>query len=156
MGRNAFSAAPRVAAVFLALVVAAGCSSVPQEKKKLSPAEQAKMERMRSALQFGVTIGGRRASLCSERCARIEAAVPKDAKVDFDLSGNEVVVATIYPCDADGVAIPGGKPAAIVVYGGNKTSLDKTSDGKPLSPGYHLMDVSAGGRNSRILFEISK
>jgi len=151
MGRNAFY----VALCVMVLVVSAGCST-PPKKKEISFADKARLERLRSALQFAVSIGGQKAKPCSEICAKIDSPVAKDAKVVFGVSGNEVVLATIYPCDAEGVAVSGGKPASIVVYGGNQTFLNKTSDGKSLAPGYHLMDVSSSGKNARVLFKISK
>jgi len=149
----------RIVPVGVALAAAVACcvaGCVTVEKSEPTPAEKAERAKLESLLQFGVSIGGNKAETYTARCARIDGAVDRKAAVVFELPENEVVVATIYPCDGNGVAVPGGKPAAIVVYGGNKTSLDKTSDKKPLKKGYHLMDVSAGGKNARVLFEVAK
>ena len=152
MGKIFFSLVLVVSTALSALLV--GCAT--EKPRKLSPAELAKQIKLESRLPFAVSIGGHKATLYSETCAKVAEPVAKNAEVVFDLPGDDVIVAAIYPCDKDGVAVPGGKPSAIVVYGGHKTSLAKTSDKRTLEKGFYLMDVTAGDANARILFEIAK
>ena len=135
------------------LTAAVGCSTTNNTSEQATLAKRTKLA---ATLPFGVSVGGCKAECFNEICAKVAKPVAGNAEIAIDLPKNQSAIITIFPCDADGVALPGKRPATIIVNGGGKTSLAKANGKKKLAKGFHLMDVVSGGKKAYVLFEIKQ
>ena len=141
-------------AVFAGALLLSGCgifsgSNVP-------PGEQARLARINATLPFEVTIDGQKAETATEISAKIAFPVRKDADFSLGAPNKDVIVISFFPCDKDGIVKSGGTPALIILRSTSKGSLADTLDKKPLSPGFHLMRITAGEQTASVLLDVSK
>ena len=144
---NKFSILFSAASVLILLI--AGCVT-----RELTPEEKEVIAKTQAQLPFGVEVDGNSASTHSTIAALIEAPVSADSELICDIVNSDIINITFFPCDNEGIVVPGKKPALIIIREGNKTSLDKSIDGKKLTTGFYLMDVSAENKTSRIVIKV--
>lgn len=137
------------AATIISLLVCSGCMT-----KELTPEEKAVVEKTNAQLPFGVAINGNDAKPYSTIAALIEEPVSIDSEIICDIVNDDIINITFFPCDKEGIVIPGKKPALIIIRDGSKTTLNKTIDGKKLTSGFYIMDATSGDITSRIVIEI--
>ncbi len=135
--------------ISLAIIISIGCLT-----KELTPEEKAAEEKANSQLPFAVEVDGNSAEIHSTIAALIEEPVEADAEIVCDTINNDIINITFFPCDSNGIVVPGKKPALIIIREGNKTTLDKTVNGEKLISGFYLMDVSNGKQTSRAVLEV--
>ena len=121
-----------------------------------TPEEQAKLDRINSNLPFDVTVDGQKAQPATEVCAKIALPVRADADFKLDVPSKDIIVISFFPCDKDGIVKSGGTPALIILRSTSKGSLTDTLDKKPLTPGFHLMRITAGKKTASVLLDVSK
>jgi hypothetical protein len=109
-----------------------------------------------TALPFPVTLGGQKAVLekPTDSHAKVAQPVASNAELVVDTKESMVIV-NIFDCDAKGdVAQSGSEPLIILLQGTNKSPISKTIDGKVPKPGYHIMNIVAGGATARVFFTV--
>ena len=136
-------------AVSISTLLLSGCVT-----KELTSEEKEIIAKSQAQLPFSVKVDGNEAVANSTIAALIEDPVSADSEVLCEITNDDIINITFFPCDNEGIVVPGKKPALIIIREGNKSSLDKTMDGKKLTPGFYLMDVTAGKRTSRIVIEV--
>ncbi len=108
-------------------------------------------------LPFSVTIGGQAATVKGDPSktahASIEKPVAANATLEVGAKGDMTIINVVAAND-QGTPNEGATPAIIVIQNGNKTTLDKTMDGKKLAPGNYLMAVVAEGKTSSVLLKV--
>ena len=104
------------------------------------------------SLPFPVSIGGQ-AAKDGTPFAEIGNPVAADAELSVDSKGDMIIV-NVNMVNAKNEPIPGSAPAVILLQGKTKTTIDKTMDGKKLSPGNYVMSVVSEGKTASILFTI--
>jgi hypothetical protein len=138
-----------LSAVAVSILLLNGCVT-----KELTPEEKVIIAKSQAQLPFSVKVDGNSAVINSTIAALIEDSVSSDSEILCEIANDDIINITFFPCDNEGIVVPGKKPALIIIRDGNKSSLDKTIDGKKLTPGFYLMDVSAGNTTSRIVIEV--
>ena len=138
----------------LSLLFIAGCGG--SAKKELTPEEKVQKAKLAAALPFEVTIAGDKALLNTEFCAKIANPVDAVAEISVEAKSNDIIVASIYESDAEGIAQAGKKPFIVLIGKDGKSALNKTSDGKKLKPGFYVMNINADNQIASVLFEIKK
>lgn len=108
-----------------------------------------------TALPFSVSIGGQAAAIKAAHAthATIEKPVAADAPLEVGAKGDMIIV-NVAAADEKGAPKEGPTPAVILIQGGNKTTLDKTMDGKKLAPGNYLLAAVAEGKTASVFFKI--
>ena len=108
-------------------------------------------------LPFSVSIGGMPAQLktgaASSNHATIDKPVPANAALEVGAKGDMIII-NVVTADEKGVPKEGATPAIILIQGGNKTTLDKTMDGKKLAPGNYLLAAVAEGKTADVFFKV--
>ena len=141
-------------AVTIVIVVAfSGCEILT--KKGVSAKEKSEQAKKVAALHFGVSIGGQKAQLNNEFCAKIKNPVNNNAEIFVDADTKDIIVITIQPATPEGIATSGKKPSMIIITKGKKSSLDKIDTGK-LKPGFYVMNVNVNNIITSVVFEIKK
>lgn len=135
------------------LTLLSGCGTIA--KKELTAEEKAEQVKIAAALPFGVSIGGKKAQLNSEFCAKIAEPVKNTAEILVDAKTDDIVVITILPSTPEGIAKPRKKQAVIAITEDKKSSLDKADTGK-LKPGFYVMNVNVNNVITSVVFEIKK
>jgi len=64
------------------------------------------------------------------------------------------LVINVVAANDQGTPNEGATPAIIVIQGSNKTTLDKTMDGKKLASGNYLLAAVAEGKTASVLFKV--
>jgi hypothetical protein len=136
-------------AVSISILLLNGCVT-----KELTHEEKEIIAKAQAQLPFPVKVDGNSAVTNSTIAALIEDSVSSDSEILCEVANDDIINITFFPCDNEGIVVPGKKPALIIIRESNKSSLDKTIDGKKLTPGFYLMDVSQGNRTSRIVIEV--
>ena len=136
-------------AVSVFLLFFSGCVT-----KELTPEEKAAIVKINALLPFQVSVNGNEARTDTEVAAVIDDPVPATAEIVCNTENRDLITITFMPCNKEGIVVPGKKPALIILRDSNKTTLDNTTDGKKLKPGFYLMDVTAGDKTSRIVIKI--
>jgi hypothetical protein len=107
-------------------------------------------------LPFSVTIGGQAAAVKGDAAkaahATIEKTVAADAALEVGAKG--MIIINVVAANDQGTPNEGATPAIIVIQNGNKTTLDKTLDGKKLAAGNYLMAVVAEGKTASVLLKV--
>jgi hypothetical protein len=104
------------------------------------------------SLPFPVSLGGQ-AAKDGTPFAKIGNPVAADAELSVD-SKSDMIIVNVNMVNAKNEPIPGSAPAIILLQGKTKTTIDKTMDGKKLSPGNYVMSVVSEGKTASILFTI--
>jgi len=65
-----------------------------------------------------------------------------------------MIIVNVNMVNAKNEPIPGSAPAVILLQGKTKATIDKTVDGKKLSPRNYVMSVVSEGKTASILFTI--
>ena len=107
-------------------------------------------------LPFSVSIGGQAAQVKAgppSNHAEIEKPVAANAPLEVGAKGDMIIINVVAASDK-GVPNEGAAPAIIIIQSGNKTTLDKTMDGKKLAPGNYLLAAVAEGKTSTVFFKI--
>lgn len=106
-------------------------------------------------LPFSVSIGGQAAQAKSgePNFARVEKPVAANAALEVGAKASMIIV-NVTVADENGVPKEGATPAVIIIQGGNKTTLDKTMDGKKLAPGNYLLAAVADENTASVFFQI--
>ena len=101
----------------------------------LSPVITQASEEENTALPFSVSIGGQAAKAPSGSgpFATIEKPVPANAALEVGAKSGMIIVNVVAANDK-GEPTEGATPAIIVIQTGNKTTLDKTMDGRNWRP----------------------
>ena len=136
-------------AVSVSILLITGCVT-----KELTPQEKEVIAKTQAQLPFGVKVDGNSASAHSTIAAVIEEPVAADSELVCDIINDDIINITFFPCDNEGIVVPGKKPELVIIRDGNKKSLAETNGGKKLTPGFYLMDVTAGNLTSRIVIRI--
>jgi hypothetical protein len=119
----------------------------------LSPAIAYATEEENTALPFSVSLGGQAAkAVAGSPFAKVEKPVAANAALEVGASG--MIIINIASANEKGEPTEGATPAVIVIQSGNKTTLDKTMDGKKFSPGNYHMAVVADGKTASVAFKI--
>jgi len=84
---------------------------------------------------------------------KIANPVAGDAELAVDSKGDMIIV-NVNLVNAKNEPVPRSAPAVILLQGKNKTTIDKTMDGKKLSAGNYVMSVVSQGKTASILFTI--
>ena len=121
----------------------------------LSPVITHAAEDENTPLPFSVSIGGQAAKATPESApfAMIEKPVAADAALEVGAKSGMIIV-NIVSANDKGQPIEGATPAILVIQTGNKTTLDKTMDGKKLAAGNYHMAVVAEGKTASVIFKI--
>jgi hypothetical protein len=109
-----------------------------------------------TVLPFPVTLGGQKAVLekPTDSHAKVAQPVVSNAELVVDTKESMVIV-NIFDCDAKGdVAQAGSGPLIVLMQGTNKSPISKTLDGNVPKPGYHIMNIVAGGATARVFFTV--
>ena len=85
--------------------------------------------------------------------AKIENPVAADAELAVE-SKSDMIIVNVNMVNAKNEPVPGSTPAVFLLQGKTKTTIDKTMDGKKLSPGNYIMSVVREGKTASILFTI--
>lgn len=108
-------------------------------------------------LPFSVSIGGQAAEVKAKAAdalfATIEKPVAADAPIDVGVKADMTII-NVVAADEKGTPAEGATPAILLIQGGSTTTLDKTMDGKKLSPGNYLMSVVAAERTARVFLKV--
>ena len=104
------------------------------------------------ALPFGVTVGGQ-AAKDGTPFASIEKPVAPNAELAVDAKGDMTIV-NVHPVNEKNEQVPGSQPAIILMQGTQKTTLDKTMDGKKLAPGRYILSVVGDGKTASIIMTV--
>ena len=104
------------------------------------------------SLPFPVSLGGQ-AAKDGIPFAKIANPVAADAELSVESKGDMIIV-NVNVVNAKNEPVPGSTPAVILLQGKTKTTIDKTMDGKKLSPGNYVMSVVSEGKTASILFTI--
>ena len=147
----------RISSIFLSLMLVGGllCGGCGIfSGTKVTPEEQAKLDRVNGNLPFEVVVAGNKAVISTVICAKIATPVKNDAKLEIGTKDKDVVVISFFPCDKDGIVVSGGKPALIILHRATKTTLNATLDKKALTPGFHLMRVTSGDKTASVLLNV--
>ncbi|HEX8281409.1 MAG TPA: hypothetical protein VF551_08530 [Chthoniobacterales bacterium] len=109
-----------------------------------------------STLPFSVSVGGAKARVIGADAvfATLEKPVAPDAPIELGTKGTEMAIINVVAADEKGTPKEGAIPAIIVIQSGTKTSLDKTMDGKKLTPGNYLMAVVAEGKTASVSLKV--
>lgn len=83
--------------------------------------------------------------------AVFSSAKPSNAEIEVAAEGQ--VIVNVFASDKNGQPIAGQTPA-ILMFQAPKSTLAQTMNGKKLASGTYVANVVAGGRTSRILFDI--
>lgn len=137
----------------LSLLVLAGCGVLV--KKELTPEEKAQQGKLAAVLPFEISIDNNQAQLNSEFCAKIANPVSSAAEVLVQSKSDDTIVASIYPSNADGIALAGKQPCILLLGDDGKSSLDKIREGK-LKPGFYVINISVGDKIASVVFEVKK
>jgi len=65
-----------------------------------------------------------------------------------------MIIVNVVTSNEKGDPTEGATPAVLVIQTGNKTTLDKTMDGKKFAPGNYHMAVVADGKTASVIFKI--
>jgi hypothetical protein len=110
-----------------------------------------------NTLPFSVSIGGQAAAVKAKSndalFATIEKPVPADAPIEVGVKADMTII-NVVAADEKGTPAEGATPAILLIQGGSTTALDKTMDGKKLSPGNYLMSIVAAERTARVFFKV--
>ncbi len=136
-------------AVFLSLFMCTGCIT-----KELTHEEKEAVKKINAQLPFGVEVDGNSAVSHTAVAALIEEPVDADSEIVCDIVNDDIIQIGFLPCDKEGIVVSGKKPSVLIIRTGNTTTLDKTFDGKKLTSGFYLMDVTCGDKTSRIVVEV--
>jgi hypothetical protein len=136
------------------LTLSSGCSSIA--KKELSSEEKAKQVKIAEVLPFEIIIDGNKAQLNSDFCAKVVPPISAVAEVMVNAKSDDIIVATIYHSDAEGIAKAGKQPFILLMGNDGKSSLDKIRNGKKLKPGFYVINVSVDKQIASVVFEIKK
>ncbi len=106
-------------------------------------------------LPFSVSIGGQIAQVKAGEAnfATIEKPVAADAPLEVGAKA-EMIIINVVVADEKGGIKEGATPAIIIIQSGNKTTLDKTMDGKKLAPGNYRLAAVADGKTASVFFKI--
>jgi hypothetical protein len=108
-------------------------------------------------LPFSVTIGGQAAAVKGDASktahATIEKPVVANASLEVGAKGDMTIINVVAAND-QGTPNDGATPAIIVIQNSNKTTLDKTMDGKKLASGNYLLAAVAEGKTASVLFKV--
>lgn len=106
-------------------------------------------------LPFSVSIGGQAAQAKPDEpnFARIDKPVAANAALEVGAKASMIIV-NVTTADEKGVPKEGATPAVIIIQAGNKTTLDKTMDGKKLTPGNYLLAAVADENTASVFFKI--
>jgi hypothetical protein len=119
----------------------------------LSPVIVHATEEENTALPFSVSLGGQAAkAVAGSPFAKIETPVAANAALEVGASG--MIIINVASANEKGEPKEGDTPAVIVIQSGNKTTLDKTMDGKKFSAGNYHMAVVADGKTASVSFKI--
>ena len=109
-------------------------------------------------LPFPVTIGGHAAevkgNVSEVTHATIDKPVAADATIEVGTKGSEMTIINVAAADDKGAPKEGASPQVLMIQSGNKTTLDKTMDGKKLTPGSYLMALVTEGKTASVLFKV--
>ncbi len=107
------------------------------------------------SLPFSVSIGGQpaKAKDNSANYATIEKPVAANAALEVGAKGDMIIINVVAASDK-GVPTEGATPAIILIQGDNKTTLDKTMDGKKLAPGNYCLAAVAEGKTASVFFKV--
>ena len=83
----------------------------------------------------------------------IEKPVAADTALEVGAKSGMIIINVVSANDK-GQPIEGATPAILVIQTGNKTTLDKTMDGKKLAAGNYHMAVVADGKTASVIFKI--
>lgn len=106
-------------------------------------------------LPFGVTVGGQAAAKTEGNTTH--ASVPKPVKSGAEMAVQGVkgqVIVNIWPSQEDGKAVSGAQPEILIFDAGAKKSINANMNGKAIPAGWHLANVVAEGKTSRVLFQV--
>jgi hypothetical protein len=108
-------------------------------------------------LPFSVTIGGQAAEVKAKAAdalfGTIEKPVPPNAPIEVGVKADMTII-NVVAADEKGTPAEGAIPAILLLQGGSTTTLDKTMDGKKLSPGNYLMSIVAAERTARVFLKV--
>jgi hypothetical protein len=108
-------------------------------------------------LPFSVSIGGQAAAVKAKAAdalfATIEKPVAADAPIEVAVKADMTII-NVVAADEKGTPAEGATPAIILLQGSSSTTLDKTMDGKKLSPGNYLMSIVAAERTARVFLKV--
>jgi hypothetical protein len=104
------------------------------------------------SLPFPVSLAGQAAKE-GIPFAKIANPVAGDAELAVESKGDMIIV-NVNLVNAKNEPVPGSAPAVILLQGKNKTTIDKTMDGKKLSAGNYVMSVVSEGKTASIFFTI--
>jgi hypothetical protein len=104
------------------------------------------------SLPFPVSLGGQAAQEGTP-FAKIANPVAAEAELSVE-SKSDMIIVNVNMVNAKNEPVPGSTPAAILLQGKTKTTIDKTMDGKKLSAGNYIMSVVSEGKTASILFTI--
>ncbi|MCH7224994.1 hypothetical protein [Haloferula sp. A504] len=108
-------------------------------------------------LPFDLTLGGEKAVMenGNELFAQIDKPVKADAVLELEAQVPLLIV-NAFPCKEDGTVLETQTAAVIVANNTKQVKLSDTMDKKKLEPGTYLANVVAGGKTSRIVFEVGE
>jgi hypothetical protein len=107
-------------------------------------------------LPFGVTIGGNAATVKPplDQFGTLPGPVPADAPFSVDATADSIII-NAFPCDANGNVASDVQPVVILLQNATSGRLNNTIDGKPMTPGRYMMNVTAGQQGTaRLVIEI--
>jgi hypothetical protein len=105
-------------------------------------------------LPFPVKVGGQAAShQKGQAFATVAAPVAVGAELEVQAKGDPIIV-NIVKVDAKGEPDRAEPPLILLLQGTNKTTLDKTMDGRKPAAGKYLLSISAAERTASILFTV--
>lgn len=109
-------------------------------------------------LPFAVTIGGQAAQMKGKAAeanfATVEKPVAPDAAIGLGTKGTEMAIINVTAANEKGAPKEGASPQVILIQSGNKGALDKTMDGKKLTPGNYLMAIVTEGKTASVFLTV--
>ena len=110
-----------------------------------------------TVLPFPVKVGGKAAVLAkdSDVVAVIADPVAADAELEAGVASNiPMVIINAFPSDATGTVKDGASPFIILAQNTNKVKISATMEGKPLAPGYYVLNIVAANDTARVLLQV--
>ncbi len=103
-------------------------------------------------LPFPLTLGGQTPKIVDPTIGHAVLANPVAANAELAVTTDEaMIIVNIFDSDEKGEAKP-GQPLVVLMQNVKKIPINKTMDGRAPAPGYHLMNVVAGGKTARVVF----
>ena len=106
-------------------------------------------------LPFTVKIGGQEAKAADKKeYGEVANAVASDAELEVGVKDKTMVIVNIWPLTAEGKPKADGAAAILMIQNANKTTLNKTLDGKALPAGNYRMNIVGDNNTAMVNFKV--